>query len=246
MALDLPALLLYDREWVRLAMTACVVGPGKDRPRGVFITFEGIEGSGKTSQMALLREFLEGRGLRVQSTREPGGTLIADMIRNLLLSPQYGGKMVELTELFLIEACRAQHVHELIRPTLEAGTILLCDRFSDSTLAYQGYGRGMERDLILSLNHLASGGLCPDLTILLDCPVEVGLRRSWERLHREANGRAESRFEEEAVAFHERVRTGYRAIASQDAGRVKVVDGTRSPEVVQEEIRRIVIRHMGL
>lgn len=226
-------------------MEVCGVHGERGRQWGVFITFEGIEGSGKTSQMAMLGEFLRGKGLRVESTREPGGTRISDAIRNLLLSPQCR-EMADLTELFLYEASRAQHVHELIRPVLEAGAILLCDRFSDSTLAYQGYGREMDRDLVARLNHVASGGLCPDLTILLDCPVEVGLRRSWERLHREGNAEAESRFEEEELAFHERVRAGFLAIAMENPERVKKVDGTARAEAVQEEIRKIVLAHVRL
>ncbi len=209
------------------------------------ITFEGIEGSGKSTQMAMLGEFLRKKGLRVEATREPGGTRIADAIRNILLSPEYR-EMADLTELFLYEACRAQHVHEFMRPLLEAGSILLCDRFSDSTLAYQGYGRGMDRGLVDRLNHVASGGLRPDLTILLDCPVEVGLRRSWERLQKEGNAKAESRFEQEEVGFHERVRAGFLAIAMEEPGRVKKVDGTARPEAVQEEIREIVVAHIGL
>lgn len=230
---------------MRRAMPVCAVDGDRSREGGAFITFEGIEGSGKSSQMAMLGEFLRGKGLRVEATREPGGTRIAEAIRNILLSPQYR-EMADLTELFLYEACRAQHVQEFMRPLLEAGATLLCDRFSDSTLAYQGYGRGMDRDLVDCLNDVATGGLRPDLTILLDCPVEVGLRRSWERLQREGNAKAESRLEEEEVAFHERVRAGFLAIAREDPDRVKKVDGTARPEAVQEEIRKIVVAHMRL
>ncbi len=243
--------LICDRRFstikrgTRRAMEPRAVHRERSGEGGLFITFEGIEGSGKTSQMAMLGEFLRGKGLRFKSTREPGGTRIADAIRVVLLSPKYG-EMTHLTELFLYEACRAQHVQEFIRPALEAGGIVLCDRFSDSTMAYQGYGREMDRDLVARLNDVASGGICPDLTILLDCPVEVGLRRSWERLRREGDAKAESRFEEEELAFHERVREGFLAIAMENPQRVKKVDGTAPPEAVQEEIRKIVLAHMRL
>lgn len=211
----------------------------------MFITFEGIEGSGKTSQLQALRVYLEEVGLSVRVTREPGGTPIGESIRSILLRPD-NSEMAALTELFLYGACRSQHVHQVIKPSLERDEILLCDRFTDATLAYQGYGRGLNLNLVNQVNMASTGGLSPALTILLDCPVEVGLKRSWARLHREGKARAESRFEVENIAFHQRVRDGYISIAREHSGRVKVVDGSASDHEVRGEVQRWVMNQVQL
>ena len=221
---------------------------------GLFITFEGVEGAGKTTQMDLAEARLRGRGARVFRTREPGGTPIGERIRNVLLSPESRG-MDFMTELLLIEACRAQLVREHLRPELEGGSIVLCDRFTDATLAYQGYGRGMDIGLIVKLNEIATEGLCPDLTILLDCPVGVGIERIRGRCSGlsacaaqadERNGKkgpvcvprtgGPDRLESEERGFHERVRSGYLELAGKSGGRIQVVDSTGDVDAVQGSI----------
>jgi dTMP kinase len=159
----------------------------------MFITFEGIEGCGKTTQARLLAEELLRRGRRVTLTREPGGCAIADKIRAILLDAD-NAALTPLTELLLYAAARSQHLNDTVRPALEAGNIVLCDRFTDATVAYQGYGRGIDQTLIERLNTLASSGLTPDLTILMDCPVDIGLGRALSRING-MNGAKEERFE---------------------------------------------------
>jgi dTMP kinase len=207
----------------------------ESRARGTFITLEGVEGSGKTTQLAALEDRLRKKGFAVHRTREPGGTTLGDAIRAIILRPDHS-QMAPMTELLLIEACRAQHVHEVLRPSLERGDVILCDRYTDATLAYQGHGRGLDFELVRSMNHTAAGGLIPDLTILLDCPVELGLDRSWLRLRAEDKAGMESRFENEAMGFHTRVREGYLSIARKEPQRVKVVDASNLPEVVEKAI----------
>ena len=188
--------------------------------------------------------YLRGEGLPVRSTREPGGTPIGDAIREILLRPE-SSDMAALTEFFLYQACRAQHIKEVLGPALDRGEILLCDRFTDATLAYQAYGRGLEREWVHRINGIAAAGLVPDLTVLLDCPVELGLRRSWERLRREGKAMEESRFEEETLAFHRRVREGYLEIARQEPGRIKVVPSDRPAEAVKQDVRGLVMPWIG-
>ena len=203
------------------------------------ISFEGGDGSGKTTQLKLLEKHLASRGKLCLSTREPGGTPLGEMIRQVLLE---AGK-VEIsspTELFLYLADRAQHVHEVIQPALAGGSLVLCDRFTDSTLAYQGYGRGVDLDMLRRLNQVASHGITPDFTFLLDCPVEVGLSRTAQRIMNLKSGRRrEDRFEQEKVDFHERVRKGFLELARTDPKRIYVLDASRPVEQVHEEIRRI-------
>lgn len=190
---------------------------------GFFITFEGGEGSGKTTQLkALLAHVRALRGDAVQ-TRDPGGTAIGNQVRELLLNGD-NVRMAALAELFLYEASRAQLVQEVIRPALAASRIVLCDRFTDSTFAYQGYGRGLDLDLVERLNAAAADGLRPDLTFLLDLDPAVGLARAAERLahHRQQRDRLEG----EVLEFHQRVRTGYRAMAAREPERVVVLDAT--------------------
>lgn len=217
-----------------------------------FISFEGGDGSGKTTQLGLLEGYLVSKGMACRSTREPGGTALGRMLRKVLL--EVGRKEIASpTELFLYLADRAQHVQEVISPALDRKTIVLCDRFSDSTLAYQGFGRGIDLDLLRRLNRLASRGIAPDLTFLLDCPVDVGLSRTRKRLpaFHSSNratlgggqaGKPESadRFEQEEVEFHERVRRGFLELARAEPQRVYVLDGSLSIEEVHSRIREIV------
>lgn len=199
---------------------------------GVFITFEGIEGCGKTTQLRLLKERLEAAGERVTSTREPGGCPIADKMRAILLDAE-NSAITPLSELLLYAAARAQHVREVIAPALEQGGIVLCDRFTDATIAYQGHGRGLDLATIGQLNALATGGVEPELTVLIDCPVQVGLSRALARIE-STSGAREERFELESVLFHERVRAGYRALASAQPDRFLVIDG--SGDVAQTQL----------
>jgi dTMP kinase len=198
---------------------------------GFFITFEGVEGCGKTTQLRLLKERLEAAGERVTSTREPGGCPIADKMRAILLDAE-NSAITPLSELLLYAAARAQHVQEVILPALERGETVLCDRFTDATVAYQGHGRGLDLETIAQLNRLATGGLEPKLTLLIDCPVQIGLSRALARIEA-AQGAREERFELESVRFHERVRAGYLELAAAHPERFLIIDG--SGDVAQTE-----------
>ena len=204
------------------------------------ISFEGGDGSGKTTQLKLLEKYLSAHGQTCLGTREPGGTALGEMIRQVLL--EAGKEEISFpTELFLYLADRAQHVQKVIRPALASGIIVLCDRFTDSTLAYQGYGRGVELDMLRRLNEVASPGITPDLTFLLDCPVEVGLPRTAQRIVNQTSGkRREDRFEREKVEFHERVRAGFLELARAEPKRIVILDASRALQEVHKEIRKIV------
>jgi len=210
--------------------------------RGFFVTFEGGEGSGKTTQLKALLGHLRSVGREVVETRDPGGTAIGNQIRSLLLNGE-NARMDSLTELFLYEASRAQLVQEVVQPALAAGRILLCDRFTDSTVAYQGYGRGLDLDLIGRLNASAACSIRPDLTFFLDLDPVVGLERVKRRL---APSRASrDRLEGEALAFHERVRQGFRALAATEPERVIALDAVQSLLELAAEIRRRVDARLG-
>ena len=197
--------------------------------RGRFITFEGVEGAGKSTQVGALKEWLEGQGVEVRVTREPGGSPVAERIRNLLLDRDNAG-MAGDAELLLMFAARAEHLAKTIRPALEAGVWILCDRFTDATYAYQGGGRGVPRRRIALLEDLVQGDLRPDLTLLFDLPVATGLSR--------ARGRsAPDRFEAETLAFHEAVRAEYLDIAGREPERVRVIDAEVSPETVRHLVQ---------
>lgn len=207
----------------------------------MFITFEGTEGSGKSTQMEMLVGYLEKTGQKVKAVREPGGTALGEKVRALLLNKEEVS-IEPWSELFLYEACRAELATKVIRPALAEGYIVICDRYTDSTIAYQGYGRGLSKEAISSLNDMAAQGVTPDITILVDCPVEVGLGRAFKRsAERDRQGEAtEDRFEREAVAFHERVRSGFLELAGLNKERIKVVDGTREIPVIHEVICDII------
>lgn len=199
---------------------------------GRFITVEGTEGAGKTSNIAFLQARLEAAGKTVVLTREPGGTPLGEAIRDLLLTGRGDGMAVD-TELLLMFAARAEHIAQLIRPALARGEWVLCDRFTDATYAYQGGGRRIDIDRIAALEHWVQGNLRPDLTIVLDVPVEVGLARAGRRS-------APDRFEREQLAFHEAVRAAYRTIAAREPARVQVVDAEQPLPRVQADLGRVL------
>jgi dTMP kinase len=207
-------------------------------PLSLFITFEGVEGSGKTTQIQRLKKYFNRKGIPCKVTREPGGCPIGEEVRKILLNPDHR-EMVPTSELLLYEAARAQHVKEVIKPFLKKGGVVLCDRFSDATLAYQGYGRRIDLKWIERLNHLSSQGIRPDVTFLLDCPSDVGLKRALQR-NRTLKQEREERFEREEIQFHQRVRKGYLAIAKKEPHRVRVIDTREGEERVFERIRKIV------
>jgi len=210
---------------------------------GFFITFEGGEGSGKTTQLkALLARLRALHGDAIQ-TRDPGGTAIGNQVRELLLNRE-NVRMSPLAELLLYEASRAQLVQEVIRPALASGRIVLCDRFTDSTVAYQGYGRGLDLDLVQRLNAVAADGLRPDLTFLLDLDPIVGLARASERLAQPRQRR--DRLEDEVLEFHQRVQAGYRALAAREPERVVIVDAAPGILEIETRIRRHVETRLAL
>lgn len=205
--------------------------------RGCFIVLDGVEGAGKTTQIPLLAAWLSSLGKKVITTVEPGGTAIGRQIRAVLLDPA-NTAMSATTELLLYNAARAQHVSEVILPALESGVFVVCDRYSDSTMAYQGYARGLDRNMIGALDGISTGGLRPDLTIILDLPVEAG------RLRNVHAGKSD-RLELESAAFHERVREGFHAIAAHSQ-HVAMVSADGAPEEVHERIKNAVSERICL
>jgi dTMP kinase len=204
----------------------------------LLITFEGVEGSGKTTQIKRLKRYLIKKGIPCKVTREPGGCPIGERVRKILLNPNHQ-EMSPLSELLLYEASRAQHVKEVIKPSLKKGGVILCDRFSDASIAYQGYGRKVDLKWVEKLNHLSSQGIKPDLTFLLDCPSDIGIKRALQR-NQALKKEREGRFEREKIQFHQRVRRGYLSIARKEPNRVKVIDTRQGEEKVFEKICRIV------
>ena len=204
----------------------------------LFVTFEGIEGAGKSTQLRKLAAHLHQRGISPLETREPGGTAAGSAIRQLLL----GADAVPLTpvsELLLLCADRAQHIAETIRPALAAGQLVLCDRFSDSTIAYQGHGRGLDLTMVRTMDAAARDGVWPDVTFLLDCPVEDGLRRA------AARHSVSDRFERETVSFHERIRAGFQSIATADPGRVVTIDAAADNDTVHRQIVTVIDQRLA-
>ena len=200
--------------------------------KGQFITVEGIEGVGKTTNIEFIHQRLLAAGRDVVVTREPGGTPLGEAIRGLLLDPQYTG-MDSTCELQLMFAARAEHLARVIRPALEKGQWVLCDRFTDATYAYQGGGRGIDTGIIARLETLVQGNFRPDITLLLDVPVEVGLARASKRGDLD-------RFEQEKVEFFERVRQAYLDMARQHAGRYRVIDASQPLEQVQQQLELVL------
>ena len=198
--------------------------------RGVLISFEGVEGSGKSTQMARLERLLRRQGRHIERTAEPHGTPLGAAVRRLFERP--AARPEPLGQVFLFMAARHQHVVQRIQPWLDRGRIVLCDRYTDATVAYQGYGHGLDRDFIRELNLRATGGVLPDLTLLFDLPPEVGLRR--------IRGRRLDHFERLALPFHRRVRRGYLELQKAEPKRVRLVQASRSPDVVATQVAAIV------
>ena len=212
---------------------------------GYLITFEGVEGSGKSTQIGLLKSYLEEAGREVLTVREPGGTAIGERIREILLSSA-GDGMEAMTELLLYASCRSEIVNKVIRPALKGGKVVICDRFTDSTIAYQGYARGLELSSIEAINKLATGGLIPSLTFLLDLDPKLGLERALERMNASDRtgctghtGPKEDRFERESLLFHHSVREGFLTLACDEPTRIKLIDADRPVEELQREISSI-------
>lgn len=206
----------------------------------MFITLEGIEGSGKSTQLPWIAAFLTERGHACVTTREPGGTALGARIRAILLDPT-AGDLTPTAELLLYVADRAQHVETVIRPALVEGKIVICDRFFDATLAYQGAARGKDPGLIRELHRIAIGGLMPDLTLLFDLPVQAGLARAWHRVAETGDAAVrESRFEKETLAFHASVREGYQRLAAEAPDRFRRIDAGPAPDAVFREIREVL------
>ena len=204
--------------------------------KGIFITFEGPEGGGKSTHIRLLATYLRGRGRRVLLTREPGGTDLAAGIRRLLLDGRDG--LSPLAELLLYEADRAQHVRETLLPALRKGSTVLCDRYTDSTLAYQGFGRRLGTKAVVALNAIASEGLQPHLTILLDVPVKRGLRLAKQKKNRH------DRLERAGLAFHQRVRAGFLQLAKKDPKRFRIIQQDAGISEIQRRVREVVDRYL--
>jgi len=206
------------------------------RSPGIFVTLEGPEGAGKTTQLKLLSKHLDALGHKHIVTRDPGGTPLGKQIRRILLNPET--PVCPVTELLLYEADRAQHIAEVIMPALKDGTLVLCDRYTDSTLAYQGYGRQLDFTLINQLNQIATSGLKPDLTILFDIDSSQGLGR----LHPSGH----DRLEREALEFHHKVRAGYLKMSADEPERWRILDASKAMSLVQEDLRRILFERFAL
>lgn len=196
--------------------------------KGLFITFEGADGCGKTTQLTLLKEYLEKNNYKVITTREPGAKGLGEHIRKILLN--YDGEVSNRCESFLFLADRAQNIDTIVKPAIEQGKIVLCDRHTDSTIAYQGYGRGLDIQEINMLNNLATGGKKPDLTFVFDIDVNTSMKRV---------GAEKDRLESAGIEFHNRVRSGYLKLAQQEPKRIKVIDATESVEQIHNQVTKI-------
>lgn len=206
--------------------------PPDSNPTGRFLTFEGGEGAGKSTNLQYVRDLLEDRGIPLLVSREPGGTALGEQIRGLLLDPAHKG-MSSDTELLLMFAARAEHLHKVIMPALERGTWVLCDRFTDATYAYQGGGRGIQTERIALLENWVQQGFQPDVTILFDLPVELGMQRAGQR-------GALDRFEQEQLAFFESVRAGYLERAAREPRRFRIVDASLELADVQRQLDEVL------
>ena len=205
----------------------------------MFITFEGIEGTGKSTQITRVKEYFEAQGKEVFLTLEPGGSRVGQELRKMLLHVD-NKDLTPITELFLYLADRAQHISQVIRPELAAGKVVLCDRFADSTVVYQGYGRGLDTTMLRQLNDVAVDGLWPDLTIVLDIDPEIGLKRATLRNIEDGIAKEEGRFEAEHISFHRRIREGYLTWAAMNRDRIRVADGAGTPDEVFEAIKALL------
>lgn len=203
------------------------------RDQGFFITFEGTDGAGKTTQIQRLSADLKRANYDVYLTREPGGTAISEQIRNILLNSDYS-EMAAITELLLYAASRAQHVSEVIKPALKSGKIVICSRFADATVIYQGYGRGVDLEKIYNLNRIATDNVTPDITFVLDLPVEIGLQRI------QKSRKKLDRLEGEKIEFHRRLRKGYQLLAKQEPQRLKIIDAQANSEQVYTQIQAVM------
>jgi dTMP kinase len=221
----MPVKIFYRHE-------GCILTRSVRHRTGRFVTFEGVEGSGKSTQISTLAERLRRIGWTVLVTREPGGTAVGEQIRDVMLN-RGNERLTGLTEAFLVMAARAQHVEEIVRPALTAGALVLCDRFADSTLAYQGYARGLDHRILRRLNRLATAGLIPDMTIVFDIPPAIGLRR--RRAQRDIN-----RLDMESMNFHQRVRKGFLQLAKQEPRRIKIVNGTGTQEQISDTVACLI------
>lgn len=201
----------------------------------MFISFEGIEGSGKTTQARHVFRFLQDKGHDCVLTREPGGTRIGEKIRAILLDPS-NKDMDPLTELLLYTADRAQHIKAILHPSLAEGRTVLCDRYYDATMVYQGFARGLDVELVQKTHQLLFDDLKPDMTLLLDLPAEIGLTRAWEQIKNGNRAGAETRFEEERLSFHRKVREGYLELSKREPERFRVIDASKDEHEVLKKI----------
>ncbi len=209
----------------------------------MFITLEGIEGCGKTTQVHRLRTFFEDRGQPCVVTREPGGTAIGEQIRSILLNPS-SKDMVPRAELLLYMADRAQHIASLVKPSLAENKVVLCDRYFDATVVYQGFARGLDTRFIYDLHRLVLDDFRPDVTLLLDLSPSIGLARAWKQLDSGTRSGSESRFEEETLSFHEKVRTGYLELARLEPERFRIIDASGDELQVQTQIRKVLTEYL--
>ena len=210
----------------------------------MFITLEGIEGSGKTTQLHHMVAFLENQGHDCVVTREPGGTRIGKRIREILLDGSIRD-MDPRVELLLYVADRIQHLKEIIKPCLECGRTVVCDRYVDSTVVYQGYARRLDMEMILGIHRLMGETLKPDMTILFDLPAEIGLKRAWDRIDRDKGSGRQTRFEEEDIAFHERVRRGFLELSRGDPQRFRIVDASMDENSVRQAVAGVLSRRLS-
>lgn len=209
----------------------------------MFITLEGIEGCGKTTQINHLSTFFENRGQPCVVTREPGGTAIGKEIRSILLNPS-NKDMVPRAELLLYMADRAQHIAALVKPRLAENSVVLCDRYFDATVVYQGFARGLDTRFIYELHRLVLEDFKPDITILLDLSPRIGLARAWKQLDNGTRNGTESRFEEETLSFHEKVRAGYLELARLEPERFRTIDASGDENQVQKDIREALTEYL--
>ena len=204
--------------------------------KGIFITFEGPDGSGKTTHIKLLYDFLQSKGFSCVCSREPGGTKVGEKLRDILKDTALNSSLSIQTEVLLLQTARAQHVYELIKPALNEGKIVLCDRYADSSTAYQGIGRGVGKEIICKLNDFATSGLVPDITILLDILPGKGLKRADDREH----GEVKDRWEEQNITFHQKVRKAFLDLAEENSDRYRTVSAVGTIEEVHQRIVKII------